>query len=52
VEADPRPLDQEYVPPAGDPAAVNTSLCPLHIVKLDGEIETAGKAMTETITFC
>jgi hypothetical protein len=40
------------VPPDGVPVAVNVPEEPLQIVKLEGDIETAGKALTETTTFC
>jgi hypothetical protein len=40
------------VPPDGVPVAVKVPVEPLQIVKLDGDIDTEGKALTETITFC
>jgi hypothetical protein len=40
------------MPPDGVPVAVKVPVEPLHIVKLDGDIETVGNALTETITFC
>ncbi len=48
----PKLLDHAKVPPDGEPAAVSVPVCPLQIVKVEGVIETVGKALTVTTTFC